>query len=49
MREQDKILSVKVSALPNSFLSMSFFRESIWYVGGCLALYFKVPALQQTA
>ena len=35
MREQDKILSIRVSALPNSFLLMSLFRESIWYVGGC--------------
>ena len=40
MREQDKILSISVSALPNSFLFMSLFRESIWYVGGCSALYF---------
>ena len=40
MREQDKILSITVSALPNSFLLMSLFRESIWYVGGCSALYF---------
>ena len=40
MREQDKILSIRESALPNSFLLMSFFRESNWYVGGCSALYF---------
>ena len=40
MREEDKILSVRVSALPNSFLLMSLFRESIWYVGGSSALYF---------
>ena len=40
MREQDKILSIRLSALPNSFLLMSFFEESICYVGGCSALYF---------
>ena len=40
MREQDKILPISVSALPNSFLLMSPFRESIWYVGGCSVLYF---------
>ena len=40
MREQDKILYVRGSALPNSFLLMSLFRESIWYVAVCSALYF---------
>ena len=40
MREQDKILSIRVSALPNSFLLMSVFGESIWYVGFCSGLYF---------
>ena len=40
MREQDKILSIRESALPKSFLLRSLFRESIWYVGGCSALYF---------
>ena len=40
MREQDKTLSILVSDLPNSFLLMSLFRESKWYVGGCSALYF---------
>ena len=45
MREQDKILSIMVSALPNSFLLMSLFRESIWYVGGDSALYFESSCL----
>ena len=45
MREQDKILSIRVSALPNSFLLMSLFRESIWYVGGCSVYTLEVPAL----
>ena len=40
MREQDKTLSISVSALPNSFLLMPLLRESISYVGGCSALYF---------
>ena len=40
MREKGKNLSISVSALPNSFLLMSLYRESIWYVGGCSALYF---------
>ena len=40
MREQDKILSIRESALPKCFLLMSLFRESIWNVGGCSALYF---------
>ena len=40
MREHDKILFIRGSALLNSFLLMSLFRESIWYVGGCSALYF---------
>ena len=40
-REQDKVSSIRVSALPNSFLLMSLFRESIWYVGGCSAFYFE--------
>ena len=39
-REHDKILSIRVSALPNSFLLRTPFIESIWYVGGCSALYF---------
>ena len=41
MREQDKVLSISVFALPNSFLLLSLFRESIWYVGGCSALHFE--------
>ena len=40
MREQDKLLSISVSALTNSFLLISLFRESIWYVGGYSVLYF---------
>ena len=39
MREQDKILSIRVSALANSFLLR--FRESIWYVGDHSAVYFE--------
>ena len=42
MREQDKILSISVSALSNSFLLMSVVRESVWDVGGCSALYFGI-------
>ena len=38
MREQDKILSISESV--HSFLLISLFRESIWYVGGCSVLYF---------
>ena len=49
MREQDKILSISVSALPNSFLLMSLCRESIWYVGVVKLFTLEVPALQQTA
>ena len=41
MREHDKILSIRVSTLPNSFLLMSLFIESIWYVGGCSVFYFE--------
>ena len=41
MRDQDKMLSIRVSALPSIFLLKSLFRESIWYVGGCSALYFE--------
>ena len=33
IREQDKILSTKESALENNFLFISFLTESIWYVG----------------
>ena len=40
IRGQDKILSTKESALQNNFLFTSFLSESIWYVGGCSALYF---------
>ena len=40
MREQDKILSIRVSALQNCFLLMSFFRESIQHVGGSSSFYF---------
>ena len=40
IREQDKILSIRGSAFPDNFLLLSLFRESIWYVGGCSALYF---------
>ena len=40
LREQDKILSFRVSFLPNSFLLLSLFRESIWYVEGCSFSYF---------
>ena len=40
MREQDKILSIRGSALENNFLFISFLSESIWYVGGCSAFYF---------
>ena len=40
MREQDKILSYRLCALPNSFLLVSLFSESMWYVGGCSALLF---------
>ena len=40
MREQDKILSLRVSALPNGFLLVCFFSESIWYVGGWSVSYF---------
>ena len=45
MREQDKILSIRGSALPNSFLLMSLFRKSIWNVGGCSVLYFGSSGL----
>ena len=45
MREQDKTLSIRVSALPNSFLLMSLFRESIWYVGDCSAFDFGSSCL----
>ena len=38
MREQDKIYSIRGSALPNNFLLR--FRDSICYVGGCSALNF---------
>ena len=38
MQEQDKILSIRLSV--HTFVLMSLFRESIWYVGGCTALYF---------
>ena len=31
---------IRASALPNSFLLTSLFRESTWYVGGFSALYF---------
>ena len=41
MRDQDKILSIRESASPNRFLLMSLFIESIGYVGGCSALYFR--------
>ena len=34
-QERDKILSIRVSALPNKFLWISLIRESIWYVGYC--------------
>ena len=40
MREQDKILSIRVSALPKIFLLLYLFRESIWNLGGCSALCF---------
>ena len=44
MREQDKLFFISVSALPNSFLLMSLFRESIWYE--VVQLYtLEVPAL----
>ena len=42
MREQEKILYFGVSALQNSFLLMSLFRESIGFVGGCSGLYFGI-------
>ena len=40
MREQDKVLCIRESALPKCTLLMSFFRESICYVAGCSALNF---------
>ena len=45
MREPDKILSIGVSVLPNSFLLMSLFRESISYVEVVQLYTLEVPAL----
>ena len=48
MREPDKILSNKESALENNFSFISFLSESIWYVEVCETLYLEVPASQLT-
>ena len=45
MREQDRILSIRESALRNSFLLMSLFMESFWYVGVVQLYTLEVPAL----
>ena len=43
MQEQDKILSIRGSALPNNFLLR--FRESIWYVGACSFFAFQIQSV----